>query len=103
VNSTTLKTDTLPLYTVYLMIKEGQVSGMVEDLKSKFGEDRVQTLETMGYIQEGISTSGDTWSITERAKKRAKAIYDEPSGWIKFWDKVMDWFYIHIFRVDLKY
>ncbi|MDR0892188.1 MAG: hypothetical protein LBN24_06190 [Mediterranea sp.] len=102
-NSTTLNIDTLPLYAIYLMIKEGRECGMVKELEEELTKDRVQTLEVMGYIRRGIGETGDTFGITERAKKRAKEIYDEPSGWVKFWDKIMGWFYIHIFRVDLKY
>jgi len=70
--------------------------GYVSTLTENIGEQAVRQLEAMGYIENAFNEEGDTWQITERAKQRARKIYRSSTPW----EKLKDWFYVYICRIN---
>ncbi|WP_304205204.1 hypothetical protein [Phocaeicola plebeius] len=70
--------------------------GYIDELKNELGEDVVRQLEAMGYIENAFDSKADTWRISERAKKRHKCITRESS----LGERISDWYYKHILKID---
>ena len=70
--------------------------GYTDELKNKLGEEVVRQLEAMGYIEIAFVSKADTWRISERAKKRHKCITRESS----LGERISDWYYKHILKID---
>lgn len=70
--------------------------GYIDELESKLGDEVVRQLEAMGYIENAFDSQADTWRISERAVKRHKSI-TRKSSW---GERISDWYYKHILRID---
>jgi hypothetical protein len=93
----------IAIEAVYKLMKKGLTSGTLDVLANEVGEDLMSEMFAMGYVYLGLSVNGDTWNITPKAKERAVLLYGRPTKLTMLWDKIMDWFYVHIFKVDLRY
>lgn len=70
--------------------------GYIEDLKKKLGEEIVFQLEAMGYIENAFDSSGDTWKISKRATQRYESIHRKSF----LIERISDWYYKNILRID---
>lgn len=73
-----------------------QKHGYIEDLEKKLGTEVVRQLEAMGYIENAFDKHADTWRISERATKRYESITRKSS----LTERISDWYYKHILRID---
>lgn len=83
--------DNTPLSYIYQ-----ENHGYVRELEKEIGEEAVRRLESMGYIENALNSKGSTWRITERAIRRARSIYRSSTSW----EKLKDWFYIKVCRIN---
>lgn len=72
-------------------------NGYLSDLERELGVHAVRQLEAMGYIENAPSANGDTWKISNRAKRMAELKY-KPSNVI---ERLVDWYYFKVRRVKL--
>ena len=72
-------------------------NGYLSDLERELGERTVLQLEVMGYIENASSANGDTWKISNMAKRIANLKY-KPSNII---ERLVDWYYFNVRRVRL--
>ena len=72
-------------------------NGYLSDLERELGEHTVRQLEAMGYIENAPSTNGDTWKISSRAKHMADLKYKSSN----IIERLVDWYYFHVRRVDI--
>ena len=72
-------------------------NGYLSDLEKELGERTVLQLEAMGYIENAPSANGDTWKISNIAKRIANLKY-KPSNII---ERLVDWYYFNVRRVRL--
>lgn len=72
-------------------------NGYLSDLESELGVRAVRQLEAMGYIENAPSANGDTWKISNRAKRMAELKY-KPSNMV---ERLVDWYYFNVRRVKL--
>ena len=70
--------------------------GYIVELEKKFGQEVVRQLEAMGYIENAFDRKADTWRISVRAVKRYNSI-TRKSSWA---ERISDWYYKHILRID---
>lgn len=52
-------------------------SGKVSELEELLGKERVRDFETIGYIINGISSSGETWRLGPSVEKMYNSLYGE--------------------------
>lgn len=86
--------DGTPLNYIYR-----EKHGYISTLKDKIGEQAVRQLEAMGYIENAFDEKGGTWQITKRARQRAKNLYRPSTPW----EKVKDWFYVYVCRINFSF
>ena len=70
--------------------------GTISELSREFGETAVRQMEAMGYIINAPTKDGDTWKISSRAKKLAELRYRDNT----LFEKLCDWFYLKVRKID---
>jgi len=71
--------------------------GLLKDLESALSENEVRNLELLGYIENAISSEGETWKLTQKGKKMRKLLMNHKS----LGDFVKDWVYTKILRFNV--
>ena len=67
-------------------------SGLLSALEENLSPEEVRRLETLGYIETGISPKGPTWRLTDKGKRMRRNLKSETS----FFTRVGDFFFRHI-------
>lgn len=71
--------------------------GLLKDLESALSENEVRDLELLGYIENAISSDGETWRLTKKGKKLRKLLMSQGS----LNDFIRDWIYTKILRFNV--
>ncbi len=72
-------------------------TGKLTVLEEKYGVDSVRRLESIGAIENGLSLGGETWKVTEYAKRKANL-----SKKVTFNERCSGFINRHILGFDLR-
>lgn len=80
----------------YLHYIYQQKCGNVADLETRFGNVAVRQMEAMGYIINAPKDTGDTWRISNRARKLAELRYRKST----ISERFHDWINLNVRKID---
>lgn len=72
-------------------------SGLLKELEDQLSESNVRDLELLGYIENAMTTKGETWKLTSKGRKLRKLLSERNSCG----DTIKDWFYRRILRFNV--
>lgn len=72
-------------------------AGLLKDLEDELTPKEVRKLELLGYIENAISSEGETWKLTRKGVKLRKLLNEENTPI----DTLKDWTYKHLFKINI--
>lgn len=72
-------------------------AGLLKELEENLSEKEVRKLELLGYIENAISSQGETWKLTRKGLKLRKLL----CGGNTPLDALKDWIYKHFLKFNV--
>lgn len=71
--------------------------GLLKDLESELSEKEVRDLELLGYIENAMTSNGETWRLTAKGRELRKLMTKKPT----MADSVKDWIFVHLLKFNV--
>lgn len=71
--------------------------GLLKDLEEELTKKEVRNLELLGYIENAISSKGETWKLTRKGVELRKLLCGKNTAV----DSIKDWCYKRLFKMNV--